>query len=100
MMINGNTVPWAVASSVLVFTFWLGGLSYNVIANANDIDDHKKKPAHEQAAQTDATMAANVAHNKEVINKLDKKIDKEVDELKAEIEKSREEILRAIRESR
>ena len=92
--INGTKLPWSAVVSVLVFTFWLGGLSLTVVSNAEDQKIHEKAPAHAEAALATNTVQADVRHNKEEIGEIKKKLD----EIEEQMEEDKDEILKAIRE--
>lgn len=38
LRINGHQLPWSIVTSAIVFTFWLGGLSFAVKANTDEIE--------------------------------------------------------------
>jgi len=92
--INGTKLPWSAVVSLLIFTFWLGGLSLTVVSNAEDQKTHEKAPAHVEAALATNTVQADVKHNKEEIGEIKKKLD-HIEEQMAE---DKDEILKAIRE--
>jgi len=91
--INGTKLPWAVLLGILTFTFWLGGLSISVIAQGQDQAAHEAEPAHAEAALATNTVQADVKHNTQEIEKINKKLDK-IEEQMAE---DKEDILDAIR---
>jgi cell division protein FtsB len=93
--INGTKLPLPVLLGILTFTFWLGGLSINVVAQNEDIKEHIKTPAHAEAALATNTVQADVKHNKEEIAEIKQKLD-DIEEQMAE---DKDEILDAIRES-
>jgi len=91
--INGTKLPWSAVISVLVFTFWLGGLSLTVVSNAQDQEAHEKAPAHTEAALATNTIQADVRHNVEEIGEIKKKLD----DIEEQMAKDKDEILDAIR---
>ena len=93
MEINGTKMSWSVLISILIFTFWLGGLSYTVFANADDLIKHVEEPAHVEAALATNTLQADVQHNSEAIAKVDKKLEK----MEEQMAQDKNEILDAIR---
>ena len=38
LKVNGATIPYSLVVPIAVFTAWLGGLSYQVNANAEDLE--------------------------------------------------------------
>ena len=94
MTINGTKLPWPAIVSVLVFTFWLGGLSLTVASNGEDQDEHEKLSAHAEAALATNTVQADVRHNKEEIGEIKKQLDK----MEEQMIEDKDEILEAIRD--
>lgn len=92
--INGTKLPWSAVISVLIFTFWLGGLSLTVVSNAEDQKDHAEAPAHAEAALATNTIQADVRHNVEEIGEIKKKLD----DIEKQMAKDKGEILDAIRD--
>jgi septal ring factor EnvC (AmiA/AmiB activator) len=99
--INGSKLPWSAAISVLVFTFWLGGLSLSVVSNAESQKEHEQLAAHAEAALATNTVQADVKHNKEEIEEIKKQVVKANDKLDAverQMAKDKADILKAIRD--
>lgn len=95
MVVNGTKLPVALFIPILIFTFWLGGLSWTVVSNAENLKEHAAKPAHEEAALMTNTVQADVRHNKEEIQEVKEALK----EMKRQMSKDKEEILNAIREA-
>ena len=99
--INGTKLPWAAVVSVLIFTFWLGGLSLTVVSNADDQKEHQALAAHAEAALATNTVQADVKHNKEEIQEIKEEVaaaNKKLDEVVTQMAEDKAEILDAIRE--
>ena len=95
MTVNGYKVSWSMLSSVLLVTFWLGGLSLTVKSMADDQEKHEAEPAHAEAALATNTVQADVRHNKQEIAE----IKEQLNEIEKNMEEDKDEILEAIRET-
>jgi len=94
MQINGTTIPTYLVIPILIFTFWLGGLSMSHQSLADDQKEHQEKRAHDDAVEDITSMKSDLKHNKEAIDKLDKKLG----ELEEKIDNNQKELLEALRE--
>lgn len=79
---------------VIVFIFWLGGVTQDVNALADDVKEHEAQAAHTETTIDVATIKADVANMKETID--DVKAEQAAQRRQAAEDK--EEILKAIRE--
>ena len=93
MTVNGTKLPIAILVPVLIFTFWLGGLSLTVASSADELKNHADKPAHEEAALATNTVQADVRHNKEEIAEIKETLK----HIEAQMTEDKDEILEAIR---
>jgi len=92
--INGTKLPWAVVIAMLAVVISVAGSLVRGEVTAEALAKHEKTPAHAEAALATNTVQADVKHNKEEIEKINKKLDK-IEEQMAE---DKDEILDAIRE--
>ena len=102
VQVNGSKFAWSQVIPVLMFTFWLGGLSLTVAVNADDQKEHSSLPAHGAAALATNTIESNVEHNKEELEEVKvevAKVNEKLDELEKQMATDKDEIIRAIRES-
>jgi hypothetical protein len=95
MTVNGYKISWSMVVSALIFTFWLGGLSLSVQSLAQNQDKHEAEPAHAEAALATNTVQADVRHNKQEIADIKRQLEK----MEGKMERDKDEILDAIRES-
>jgi len=87
LKINGATIPYPLIVPAIVFTAWLGGLSYQVSANADELE--KKADTSERLVKVETTV--------EYIQKdvAEIKVDQKANA--AEQKKQLEEILEAVK---
>ena len=83
LKVNGATIPYSLLIPVAIFIAWLGGLSYQVNANAEELD--KKADTSERLAKI------------EVVQEYTKKEVKEIKEEQMEQGKKIDEILEAVK---
>ncbi len=83
LKVNGATIPYSLVVPIAVFTAWLGGLSYQVNANAEELD--KKADTSERLAKI------------EVVQEYTKKEVKEIKEEQKEQGKILDKILEAVK---
>jgi len=56
LKINGHKISWSAIGTVLVAAMWLGGLSFQVLANSDDVKEQKE--TKERLAIIETTIPA------------------------------------------
>jgi hypothetical protein len=74
LKINGITITWPTVISVFGGIFWVAGLSFQVAANTNDIDEHIEIPAHTAQLVISAEVQSNIAHLRSELNELNEQL--------------------------
>ena len=90
LKINGTTVPWGFVASAIMAIFWLSGLSFQVVANGDQLRTHVPED-QAQTAEIKERLASIEAYQeatKEDVNEIkeeqksqDKKLDRILEKL-------------------
>jgi len=87
LKVNGTVVPYSIVIPMLMFIFWLGGLSVTVFANEDHQEKHEEQPGHTETMTDLAAVKADLKNVKESVERIERQQTED-----------KNEILRAIRE--
>ena len=75
LKVNGQSISWTLIVPSILGILWLGGLSYQVNANADDLDN--QSDTTERLVKIETTLE----YTKIQISEIDRKIDKILDKI-------------------
>ena len=77
LKINGTTISWPMVTSAVLVTFWLGGLSYQVNANAEKLEKQATTSERLVSLETDReSTKEDIREIKEAIKEILKEVRK------------------------